>query len=42
MSRLGSSMRHGLPLADFFHYKWRDTEPALRALAKIAGRARSL
>ena len=33
MSGLGSSMRHGLPLNDFFHYKWRDTEPALRALA---------
>ncbi len=31
---LGSSIRHGLPLADFFHYKWRDTEPALRALTK--------
>ena len=34
MSSLGSSMRHGLPLNDFFHYKWRDTESALRALAK--------
>ena len=34
MSGLGSSMRHGLPLNDFFHYKWRDTEPALRDLAK--------
>jgi gentisate 1,2-dioxygenase len=34
MSGLGSSMRHGLPLNDFFHYKWRDTEPALRALAQ--------
>lgn len=34
MRGLGSSMRHGLPLNDFFHYKWRDTEPALRALAK--------
>jgi gentisate 1,2-dioxygenase len=32
--KLGSSIRHGLPLADFFHYKWRDTEPALRALTK--------
>ena len=30
----GQFLRHGLPLADFFHYKWRDTEPALRALAK--------
>jgi gentisate 1,2-dioxygenase len=34
ISGLGSSMRHGLPLTDFFHYKWRDTEPALRALTK--------
>jgi len=33
MNQLGNSIRHGLPLADFFHYKWRDTEPALRALA---------
>ena len=33
MNQLGDSIRHGLPLADFFHYKWRDTEPALRALA---------
>jgi gentisate 1,2-dioxygenase len=34
MGQLGGSIRHGLPLADFFHYKWRDTEPALRTLAK--------
>ncbi len=34
MDKLGSSIRHGLPLADYFHYKWRDTEPALRALTK--------
>jgi gentisate 1,2-dioxygenase len=34
MSGLGSSVRYGLPLTDFFHYKWRDTEPALRMLAK--------
>jgi gentisate 1,2-dioxygenase len=34
MDKLGSSIRHGLPLTDFFHYKWRDTEPALRALTK--------
>jgi gentisate 1,2-dioxygenase len=34
IDKLGSSIRHGLPLADFFHYKWRDTEPALRALTK--------
>jgi gentisate 1,2-dioxygenase len=32
--QLGDAQRHGLALADFFHYKWRDTEPALRALAK--------
>lgn len=32
-SGLGRSMRHGLPVNDFFHYKWRDTEPALRDLA---------
>jgi gentisate 1,2-dioxygenase len=36
MEKLGDSVRHGLPLADFFHYKWRDTEPALRALTKSA------
>jgi gentisate 1,2-dioxygenase len=32
MDKLGSSIRHGLPLTDFFHYKWRETEVALRAL----------
>ncbi|MBM2805880.1 MAG: Cupin protein, partial [Deltaproteobacteria bacterium] len=32
MGQLGGAIRHGLPLADFFHYKWRDTEPALRAV----------
>jgi gentisate 1,2-dioxygenase len=32
MDKLGSSIRHGLPVTDFFHYKWRDTEPSLRAL----------
>jgi gentisate 1,2-dioxygenase len=37
IDKLGSSIRHGLPLADFFHYKWRDTEPALRALTKTPG-----
>ncbi len=37
MGHLGGAVRHGLPLADFFHYKWRDTEPALRALARSAG-----
>ncbi|HYA27850.1 MAG TPA: cupin domain-containing protein [Acidobacteriota bacterium] len=32
IDKLGRSVRHGLALNDFFHYKWRDTEPALRAL----------
>ena len=32
MDQLGASKRHGVPLADFFHYKWRDTEKALRGL----------
>jgi gentisate 1,2-dioxygenase len=32
INQLGSSVDHGPPLADFFHYKWRNTEPALRAL----------
>ena len=36
MAGLGGALRHGLPLADFFHYKWRDTEPALRSLATSA------
>jgi gentisate 1,2-dioxygenase len=31
--KLGESLRHGLPLADLFHYKWRDTEKSLLALA---------
>jgi gentisate 1,2-dioxygenase len=34
MDKLGASLRHGMPLADFFHYKWRDTERTLRALAQ--------
>jgi gentisate 1,2-dioxygenase len=34
MDQLGAAKRHGVPLADFFHYKWRDTEKALRALAE--------
>ena len=34
ISGLGGAIRHGLPLTDFYHYKWRDTEPALRALTK--------
>lgn len=32
MDQLGASLRHGMPLTDFFHYKWRDTEKALHAL----------
>jgi gentisate 1,2-dioxygenase len=32
INQLGSSIHHGPPLANFFHYKWRNTEPALRAL----------
>lgn len=31
--KLGESLRHGLPLTDLFHYKWRDTEKSLRAMA---------
>jgi gentisate 1,2-dioxygenase len=34
VSSLGASIRHGLPQGEYFHYKWRDTEPALRALAQ--------
>ena len=34
MNQLGGSIRHGLPLADFFHYKWGDTERTLRALVQ--------
>jgi gentisate 1,2-dioxygenase len=29
----GDALCDGKPLADFFHYKWRDTEKTLRALA---------
>ncbi len=36
MDKLGNSMRHGLPRVEFFHYKWRDIEPALTALTKSA------
>jgi gentisate 1,2-dioxygenase len=32
MNELGIALRHGGTIGDFFHYKWRDTEPALRAL----------
>jgi gentisate 1,2-dioxygenase len=31
---LAASLRHGMPLTDFFHYKWRDTEKALHTLAE--------
>jgi len=34
MDNLGASLRHGMPLADFYHYKWRDTEKTLHALAQ--------
>lgn len=41
MDKLGASLRHGVPLTDFFHYKWRDTEQTLLALAgSPAGRDR--
>jgi gentisate 1,2-dioxygenase len=36
IDKLGNAVRHGLPLTDIFHYKWRDTEPALRALTNSA------
>lgn len=32
MDSLGQALRHGLPLTDLFHFKWRDTEKALRGL----------
>jgi gentisate 1,2-dioxygenase len=34
MDQLGAARRHGMPLVDYFHYKWRDTEQTLRALAQ--------
>jgi gentisate 1,2-dioxygenase len=34
MGKLCASLRHGMPLADFFHYKWRDTQVTLHDLAK--------
>jgi gentisate 1,2-dioxygenase len=34
MEKLGAARRHGMPLVDYFHYKWRDTEQTLRALAQ--------
>jgi gentisate 1,2-dioxygenase len=33
MEGLGQAFRHGLPLTDLFHFKWRDTEKALRGLS---------
>ncbi len=36
IGRIGNAIRHGLTLANFFHYKWRDTEPTLSALAQTA------
>jgi gentisate 1,2-dioxygenase len=33
MEKPGDMAREGAPLAEFFHYKWRDTEKSLRALA---------
>ncbi len=37
IDRLGGFVRHGLPLTDFFHYPWRQTEPSLRALKNTPG-----
>jgi gentisate 1,2-dioxygenase len=34
IDKLGAALRHGMPLIDLFHYKWRDTDAALRALAR--------
>lgn len=36
MNRPGAARRQDAPLADFYHYKWRDTEPSLRALTRSA------
>jgi gentisate 1,2-dioxygenase len=36
MSHLGEALRNGLASGEFFHYKWRDTEKALRELAASA------
>jgi gentisate 1,2-dioxygenase len=33
-NNLGTALRHGMPHTDFYHYKWRDTETALRAVAR--------
>jgi gentisate 1,2-dioxygenase len=37
MDKLGASLRHGVRLVDFFHYKWRETEEALHELIKSPG-----
>jgi gentisate 1,2-dioxygenase len=37
MGGLGQALRHGLPLTDLYHYKWRDTEKALRGLTGSPG-----
>jgi gentisate 1,2-dioxygenase len=34
IASLGAIVRHGMPLEDFFHFNWRDTEAALRTLAQ--------
>jgi gentisate 1,2-dioxygenase len=34
IDKLSGALCHGMPLTDYFHYKWRDTEQALRALAE--------
>lgn len=34
IDKLGAALRHGVPLDDFFHYKWRDTEETLHALTR--------
>jgi gentisate 1,2-dioxygenase len=34
INTLGAAIRHGTPLIDFFHYKWRDTDEALHAHAR--------
>jgi gentisate 1,2-dioxygenase len=36
MGKLGTATLDGVSLADFFHYKWRDTERTLRALTQSA------
>jgi gentisate 1,2-dioxygenase len=36
IEQLGEARRAGIPLNDFFHYKWRDSEKNLSALAQSA------